>query len=629
MFKDQKPRLSHLCKSIAIIPSDVLLGGLSQVFCCSRMAAAWRVEAGVQFPSSFKHAAPTVKAIGYPNTEDTFQSSSVGSNCLLFKHPHGHRALAGTSALTLVLAALALTYMLVTCVRHLSKSFTFSSQQSRLLASNFPHEDKEACPASSGDGEQEIGSDDTEGLEGAAAPAVSVAGDLGAPGPAPAAPAGQTCRRLPREIRIVVGRTLLLLQQPVAVLTPLVPILRPDHCLTIVRSVCSVAALEMSAFSTVPPCLQPLRQQAAHAYIGLIERVLVEEPTAGLAVSKGWDRHLRLVQMLLQKLAQIPPETEQISRARYLVMMTEQQQICHWTLSQMLHVLQTIKEIKTQCPTSFSDEAVFDLKGILTSLFMARRRQVLQSVSLRYWLETHHRQVRGTVMYSQDVFDKARHIPSAPLSERLRRITAAVINAGGQPVTQFAPLPPLPEDQQHQQKQASLNQLEHGQHPLPPHTHPPQADGPAPVHSATPPAHHPHPLVQPSPQAPYMPQPPQPPHPPRVAAQLLVPFDPTEQDAQFPAINPDPEISGQHQAPELTLQIALPPTYEHSYVSVSLLDEPSTSFTVDATFGGGFGDPCAHTQPSGSSGQPQPPQASSQHTPSSAKQDFSSDEEDP
>ncbi|KAL8269238.1 hypothetical protein Esti_006837 [Eimeria stiedai] len=462
--------------------------------------------------------------------------------------------------------------MLVTCVRHLSKSFTFSSQQSRLLASNFPHEDKEACPASSGDGEQETGSDDTEGLEGAAAPAVSVAGDLGAPSPAPAALAGQTCRRLPPE---------------------------------------------------------PLRQQTAYAYIRLIERVLAEEPTAGLAVRKGWDSHLRVLQVLLQRLALVPPETERKSPESYLTRMTEQQKSCHWTISQALNILQTMKQIKTQSLTKPSDHAIFNQLEVLNSLFVARRVQILQSVTLRYWLERHHRQVPGHPIYCRGTFNRARNTGMGDISERINEITAAVSSAGGEPETQLALLPPLPEDQEHQQKQASLNQLEHGQHPLPPHTHSPQATGRALVHSATPPAHHPHPLVQPSPQAPYMPQPPQPPHPPRVAAQLLVPFDPTEQDAQFPAINPDPEISGQHQAPEPTLQIALPPTYEHSYVSVSLLDEPSTSFTVDATFGGGFGDPCAHTQPLGSSGQPQPPHASSQHTPSSAKQGFSSDEEDP
>ncbi|KAL8445441.1 hypothetical protein Emed_005584 [Eimeria media] len=584
------------------------------------MAAPWRLERGTHFPIGRTNETQQVKASGNPVREGI----SVRQDDLLLRHRlhHAHRALAGTSVLALVLVALALTYLMVTCMRHLSKGFRFSNQQSRHLASNYPDEDDGACQGPPGHEEQDQGAGAAEGAgvapEGAAAPALP--GGLGAPhGPAPAVPAGQTRRVLPPQIEDRVGRTLLLLQQPVEALTPLIPSMRPDHCLAIVRTLCRLAALELSGFATVPPCLQPLRQHVAHVYDSLIQRVLTTEELADEAARHDWYSNLRSMQVLLRRLARTPSETERIAPHHYRMTMENHQRACHWMLSQLLKILGTIDDIREQDTSAKGDEAIFQQRGVLVSLFVARRQQILRCITLRHWLVLQHNRFDSSVMYDDVILDQARNAPPDVLSQRLNALFAAVVDAGGEPATQFHPLPPLPEDlQQQQQQQPQSDHLEHGQQPGPPHAHPPQAHGPAPVLFAPPPAQHAHPPVQPIPQAPIMPQPPQPA---QGAAHAQVAFDSAAQDALFPAINPDPHIAGQQQPAIPIPPIHLPPIYHYWYVFPLQPDEPSTPSSAGALSGMELGAFSAPSQPSSTSGQLQTP-----HT--GTNQDSSSDDDD-
>ncbi|KAL8445011.1 hypothetical protein Emag_005245 [Eimeria magna] len=552
------------------------------------MAAPWRLERVLQSPITRINGAPRVKANSILNTE----GSSVVLDDLLLKHRPAHRTLAGKSVLAFVLAALALTYLLVTCTRHLSKGFAVSSQQSRLLASNFPYEDEEDCQAPSSDGEQETWAENAEGFAPEGAAAAALPEDFGAHGPVSAAPAGQTRRRLPGSVHNRVGRTLLLLEQPVAVLTPLIPVLRPDHCLAIARILCKIAALELSAFSTVPPSLQPLRQRVAQLYVDLIEEVLTKEPTAGEAVRLEWNHNLRYMQILLQRLAQVPPESEKLSAQHYRLTMENQRRACHWTISQVLSVLQAIKRIKTKNPTSSSNEAVFQRGRILNSLFIARRHQILRCVTLRYWLEQHHRSLGAFLVYGFTALNQARQAPMNKLTDRLNEIASAVIQAGGRGPTGFARLPPLPEEHKHpQQQQPLLQHFDHHQQPGPSDPYLPQGYEPDPIHVTTTAAQHPHPHVQPLAQAQYMPQPPQPA---QVAVQEPMPFDLAAQDLHFPAINPDPQVGGQYQPPIPVPHIRLPPVYYYAHLSVPPLDEPPTSPSTSAESEEEFDDFFAH-----------------------------------
>ncbi|KAL8448116.1 hypothetical protein Emed_003986 [Eimeria media] len=588
------------------------------------MAAPWRLEGGLSFPVGRTIEAQQAKATGNQISEGI----SVRQHDLLLRHRlhHAHRALAGTSVLALVLVSLALTYLMVTCMRHLSKAFAISSQHPRHLASNFPDEDEEACQAPLGDEEEETeaGNADESGPDGAAA---APGEQLSAHGPAPAVQAGQTRRVLAPQIQERVGRTLLLLEQPVAALTPLIPNLRPDHCLGTVRTLCRIAVLELSAFATVPARLQPLRQRVAQAYMDLIERVLTTEPTAGEAVRHDWSTSLRLMQFLLQKIAQTPLETEKLPVKRYAEMMANQRRTCHWMLTQVLHVLQAIKDIKTQDSSARSHEAVFQRRLTLNALFIARRRQILRSVTLRYWLEFHHRSFSIHLVYDSESFKQAVQSPLDTLPDKLKKITRAATEAGGRPATDYAPLPSLtPEQLQMLQYQPLLQPFGHQQQPDPPHPHPPQAHGPAPIGPiAPPPAQHAHPPAQPSPQAPIMPQPPQAA---QGAAHAPMAFDPAAQDLQFPAIHPDPQIAGQEQPPIPVPPIHLPPIYQYSYVSPLSLDEPSTPSSADALSGMELGASSAPSQPSGIPGQLQTPHASSQQTHTGTNQDSSSDDDD-
>ncbi|KAL8448114.1 hypothetical protein Emed_003984 [Eimeria media] len=565
------------------------------------MAAPWRLEGGVLFPIGRINEAQQAKATGNQTTEGvSFRQHD------LLRHRHAHRALAGTSVLALVLVALALTHLMVTCMRHLSTALSISSQHPRHLASNFPDEDEGACQAPLGDEEEETEPDaaDEFGPEGAAAAALPE--ELGAHGPAPAVPAGQTRRRLPPYIQNNVARTLLLLEQPVAALTPVIPSLRPDHGLGAVRVVCRMAALELSGFAAVPACLQPLRQRVAQAYVNLIDQVLATEPTAGEAVRHDWYNSFRSLQLLLQRIAQSPPETERLPANTYKSLMENQRRACHWMISQVLQVLQTIKDIKTQDPSPNSNQAVFQRRRTLNALFIARRRQILRYVTLRYWLEHHHRDLGLHLIYDPDTFTEGVQSPLDTVADRLKEITLAATEAGGHPATQYAHLPSLaPEQLQMLQHQPSLQPFGHQQQPGPPPPNPPQAHGPAPMGPfAPPPAQQAHPLMQPFPQAPMMPQPPQAA---QGAAHAPVAFDPAAQDLQFPVINPEPQIAGQQQPAIPVPPIHLPPIYQHLYLPSPQPDEPSTSSSAGAASGMELGASSAPSQPSGIPGQLQTP----------------------
>ncbi|KAL8445010.1 hypothetical protein Emag_005244 [Eimeria magna] len=582
------------------------------------MAAPWRLERSLQSPLARTNGALQAKATVNQITE----GSSVGLDELFLRHRRADRALAGTSVLALVLAVLALTYLLVTCALHLSKGFTVSSQQSRLLASNFPYENSEACQAPPGNAKQETRVGNTKGLAPEVAAAAALYAVMAAHGAAPATPAGQTRRRLPADIQQRVGRTLLLLEQPVSVLTPLLSVLRPDHCLALVRTLCRLAALELSAFSTIPPLLQPLRRRVAQVYVDLIEEVLTREPTAREAVRRDWSGHLRNMQLLLQRLALVPKETERALSYHYRMMMENLQRVCHWLFSQVLNVCENIKRIKTQDPSPNSDEAIFQQRRVLASLFVARRHQVLRCVTLRYWLVQHHQHFDASLVYDIATLKQARSAPFDFLSDRLNTIFAAVIEAGGTPTTQFAPLPPLRGDQQqHQQLQHSSHQFDRDQHTGPPRHHPPQAYGPSPIHGS-PLAQRLHPLVQPLPQAPYMPPPPQPAY---VEVQTPLPFDSAAQDSHFPAVNPDPQISGYYRALASVPRIHLPAIYYYSHIP---FPPPSSSLSAGASFAAGLGASSVHSQPSSTSGQLQTFQASLQRAPTGTNQDLSWDDDD-
>ncbi|KAL8427242.1 hypothetical protein ACSSS7_007803 [Eimeria intestinalis] len=582
------------------------------------MATAWILEDGSQLSIARTNEAPQGKANG--NLKGG--ASSVGLNELLFGHRHAHKTLAGTSILALVLAALALTYLLVTCMRHLSKGLTLSSQQPRVLASNFPSEDEDVCHEPEGDAKQETEPADTEGSEPKGAGAVPLPGDLRAHGPATGAPAGRTRRVLSASVQTRVGRTLRLLERPATLLTPLIPLLRPDHCLGTVRTLCKIVALELSAFSTIPACLQPLRQQVAQVYSNLIEQVLRTEPIAAEAARLGWDVALRALRELLQRLAQVPPETERLPGRYYSTIVQNQRRVCHWMFSQVLNVLQVISFIKTQDPSPKSNEAVFMQRGVLHSLFLARRQQILRSVTLTHWLERQQRDLGVFFVYGSADLDYARHSPEDTLNDRLHEIKFAVVAAGGQPTSRFAHLPLLSgEQQQPQQQQPLVPQIGHHPHPGAPHAHPQQARGPLHMHFSPLPGQHTHPPAQPIPQAPHMPPPPP------AAAQPPAPFDLVQQDSLFPAVNPRPQLSGEPQPPVPFLQIQLPEIYQRSYPSMPPLDAPSTSSSIHAPFGG-LGASPSHGQPPGSAGQPQTPMASSQQTPRDRNTDLSSEEDD-
>ncbi|KAL8448122.1 hypothetical protein Emed_003992 [Eimeria media] len=627
------------------------------------MASARKLEGALQLSVPRKDSPLTVQAEHGLNTE----GGSAGSNGLFFRHEHPRRALEVNSVIAVVLAALVVAYLLVTCVRHLSKNLRVSSHQVRLLASNFPDGDEggDKCPAPPGNDGKEAAASTAEGDTGlaeaggaAAAAAAAQPEEMGAA--APPNPPPQSRRHLPPVTQTLLEKTLLLLQHPAAVVTPILHLMKPDLCFYMVKTLCRLVAAELSAFSTVPLPLQPLRQQVAAAYITLINHALAVGARAYEPQQMEWRRDLRTMQQLLHRLAETPPESENFPTQYYSTIMECQQRASHWVLSQVLHAEHAVVRFVTPGYVVNPDEATYRQLQVLNALCLARLHQILNSGPTRYWLQRQQRLVKADVAYSSKDLSKAIHQNPGSTSDRLLAISNAVLAAGGLPTTVWAPLPlTLQEQQQQLQAHQTLQQQLHQQHLDQQHLHQQQlhqqllhqqlfhqqqlhqqqlhqqpqgvlhahmagAYGPFPTPPMPPPAGQP-PMV---PQTPYaMPHHHQPP---LAEHQPVLPFDPAIQDADFPTIHPDPQLSSDYVILEESFapRVDLPLIYELSDPPVPLPLEPPTSSSAPAISGGLSGDFSAHGHHSGSTDQTQPTQPTPQQTPTSAPKPPSSEDKD-
>ncbi|KAL8445013.1 hypothetical protein Emag_005247 [Eimeria magna] len=547
-------------------------------------------------------------------------------------HQQPRRALGDVgSALAFLVAALALTYLLINCMRHLSKNVRLSSHQVRLLASNFPSEGEDGyrCPAPSGNEGQQSSTSIAEGDTGLAEPAEAAAAaqlqEMGDPAPPLADPPVQTRRHLPHATRILVEKTLLLLKQPAAVVSPILPLMKPEHCLSLIKTLCRIVAAELSAFSTVPPSLQPLRRQAAAAYIDLIDLALSTGATAYVAHHMGWLRDMWIMQRLLQRLAETPPETESTPMQYYLTIMECQQRVSYWMISQVLHATHSVARSVTAGYTVDSKKATFRQLQVLSALCVTRLHQIINSGATRYWIQRQQRLLKTTLVYSARDLSNAISQNPGTTSDRLNAITTAVLAAGGVPTSEWAPLPLTSLEQQQQlQGHQDSPQQPHQQHQGAPRLHPTEAYGLSPMPSMPPPAEQP-PMM---PQTHYiMPHGHQPPH---AEHQTLRPFDSAQQDAEFPATRPESQPSSHYELSEEVPapQVQLPPVYHTSHLSVPELLVSSTSFSAPAIPGGLPGDFSGGSRHSGSLAPPRATQPRWQQTPKSAPRKSSSEDED-
>ncbi|KAL8438211.1 hypothetical protein ACSSS7_000348 [Eimeria intestinalis] len=691
------------------------------------METAWGLEGDLQKPSSLVDAALTVKEKTGLNT----QARSTRSNDPLFRHQHARRELGGRSALAIVLAALALTYLLATCMRRLSKNLKGSSQQLRQLASDFPGEDEDGnqCPKPSGDGVQESATSIPEGdaSDAAEPPGAAAAAQPEEMGAADLPPEGtpvQTRRCLPAATQTLVEKTVLLLQRPAEVVKPLLPLMPPERYLSLLKILCKFAAGELSAFATAPSPLQPLRQQAAALYVGLIDEALNTEATAQQADRRGWRRELESLLVLLQGLAKPSPETETIPAKEYSMIMECQQRVAHYAISQVLHSTDMLTHIVNTGHAVEAKQALFKQLQVLGTLCRARLLQILNGATTRFWLQKQQTIKGVTVVYLPHDLTEARFQKPGTTVERIEAITAAILAAGGLPTSQWAPLP-LTKDEQQQlpQEHQDLSQQVHQPHEKPPEVHPADAYVLLPT-PFTPLAGH-HPQVQ-LPQIPHMTPHGQPPHapgqtllllhpaqqgaafppvlshsqlvyhlvpfwqqqqgggqqglstqmthrqhpgqprpppqaydglpthgaptvrlpptempqpsqttshdhqPPPVGDPTLLSFDPGQQDSEFPAVNPDPQLSGYYTLSEQrpALQIPLPPVYSIPHPFPPRPTAPLSSGSAAVSPGDGAGDLIARSHHGSSTGEPQPARPSSQEPPAGPPDTSSSEVED-
>ncbi|KAL8438213.1 hypothetical protein ACSSS7_000350 [Eimeria intestinalis] len=535
-------------------------------------------------------------------------------------------ALRGKSAFAVVLAALALTYLLVACVRQLSQNLRITGEELRHLASNFPNEEREGdqCPAPSGDGEQTSVTSTTEGDSsgesseaGAAQPE-----QMGAAALPPAGSPVQTRRCLPALTQALVQRTLLLLRRPAEVMAPILPLLRPYQSLSLIRTLCKIAAAELSAFSTVPPSLQPLRQQAAAVYVCLIHEALNTEATELEADLRGWREGMEVMQVMLQRLANTPPESERLSILSYTMIMECQQRVSHWMLSQVLECAHNVAQLAAAGSAVDLEQGVAQQLQVLNALCATRLRQILNGTTTRYWIQRQQKYLRTTIVYSpRDLAEGITQNPGNAVN-RLKALVNAVFAAGGQPTMQWAPLPFTAEEQQQLlQEQPDLSQQDQQPDHWPTHPYPANADElfATPFTQASGP--------QPQMQAPEIP--PITPHEhlrPHAAGQTLLPFNQAQQDSEFPVVHPDPQLSGHHVLSQAvqTPQVNLPPIYDLAYPFSPAFAPPFSPAPIPWGLSGG---PPAQSHHPGSAGQQQAAQPSSQQTPTRARDTSSSEDE--
>ncbi|KAL8424461.1 hypothetical protein Efla_007200 [Eimeria flavescens] len=321
------------------------------------------------------------------------------------RHRKTSTAFSATSALAVFLASLITIYLLLVCLRHLSRVSSVG-ESSRFLAGSPPNGDE--CSDNSGNGEG------------------------GDPGDQPATgPFLLATPPMPQEVQQLMASVLQLLAEPAALCASLLPHLRRKHARGLLHRLGLLAGIELSGFAFLPPGLQPLRAWVANQYVALGEGIL---GVSSLAPPAGT---LSVMLTYIRSIGEPPDVRLTASVPFYARAMVAQYQLSLFSTFNVLHILNGLVASVSPLDGMVPDAVVSQACRTLEGLYNSRRWQILRRNITRYWLQV--QQVRRAQQYFFDIIllreATGRGFSSMP--EEMESLRAAIESAGGTAVSPF------------------------------------------------------------------------------------------------------------------------------------------------------------------------------------------------
>ncbi|KAL8434304.1 hypothetical protein ACSSS7_003248 [Eimeria intestinalis] len=447
--------------------------------------------------------------------------------------------------LAVSIASLAVVYLILRCSQHMS-FYPKKRAATRSLASG--GSGGGVCPnwPGGGGGEDQSGDqDEHQGYnpEGGESSASTPFGGR-FPGQRISSPRAWGRRQIPPKWKDRFEHVLGMVEQLATTMTSLLPSVTPEDAVLLGMNLSTLAAVELGTYAYISADLQPSRARAGTAFIDVLQALLEMEETRNAARNMGVESRLSLLRQFHGELAGTPPLTERFRDYR-LTMMS-------WWRAGFFTATQVAAPLKAlRLEANYSilpSEKVRAFCRILDAVFRTRKRQLLGSLTMRYWFCDCHRRLGCSLLYTKEEYDEGRKRRSPSPVSPSDEIYHAIVAAGGKIIQLTAPDSQLEYQQSSEKLEESPDSdtgPAHGTSPLLHHHH----SGPLPVPSSVPPP--PgfgllHPSSYPSdPRHPRAPVPPQPPmyhshgllprlHPPgprHPASAVHTPHSPPESDA--------------------------------------------------------------------------------------------------
>ncbi|KAL8438933.1 hypothetical protein Efla_006681 [Eimeria flavescens] len=392
-----------------------------------------------------------------------------------------------TRVLAALVVSLAVAYVLLTCMRQLFSSFKLNGRQQRLLASNFPSDGAESCSLPEGGGEEAnppaseeegAGSEvygapaaEQEEEEAAGGGAAAAAGDGGGgrgggeeeeeeeelEGAVGGAPPHRPNRVLPPELLAAAEEALQMMEQAVAAFRGVMRVISPLHALASARALGRFLLFEASAFSTLPPTLQPARARAVQAFADLINELVNTGPTAFHARERSWAAYLLTLRTLLERVAVANPCSEKVSLHTYVNLSKDNIQLSSWAFANVIQSLNFMQQVSRPHRTFISNDLVYSRIQMLNALQTVRRAQVLNHSLLRFCIETQQSKIWSGFAFDKTMLQRAKSANLGTVEDQMQQITHTVLANTGH----LAALPgPVQRVQQYQQQQLQQRQLQ-------------------------------------------------------------------------------------------------------------------------------------------------------------------------
>ncbi|KAL8445008.1 hypothetical protein Emag_005242 [Eimeria magna] len=380
------------------------------------MAAKFEGEHSLELPSGPSGPLLSTASRSLPHPKK--RSATPQYVALFSKQRHAkQKALAASGVLAVILASLALVYLTLMCLRHMSGAHEVNGHRLRFLASSSPPDDSESCLASLAEGEEQ-----EQGEEGGAA-----VQEGASEAPTPEVVTGHNWRGLPPAVEEQVRDSLALLAEPLIIMRRLLPVLRPTHAMSLTWVLGRMVCLELSAFALAPASLELLKAEIARAYAEFIEELLTTGDFARQAEARVWENELRIVQVMVTRLAWSPRAPQRLAPGTYISFMIIQRQLCRLQYSMVLQLLERVEALKAADSSLESDDHVFFQMQPLNELYRSRLLQILHRASSRFWIAYQQTKVFPSYFFDAEIEKSAREAQLGTIRAQREALVSAVL----------------------------------------------------------------------------------------------------------------------------------------------------------------------------------------------------------